>query len=73
VKFTVKKEAPEQGSLILWFPLLTIIPPLLYTTLSHTPPELCDSPEQAAQYHILSICCGFISAPVLGWLYCQQV
>jgi hypothetical protein len=36
------------------FPVLIIILPLLGTHLSLSP-EMCDSPEQAAHYHILSL------------------
>jgi hypothetical protein len=38
--------------LVLSFPLLITIPPLLYTHLS-PPHEVCDSPDQAAHYHTL--------------------
>jgi hypothetical protein len=36
----------------IYFPLLIIIPPLLHNQLS-PPLEICDSPDHAAQYHIL--------------------
>jgi hypothetical protein len=39
---------------LLRFPLPISIPPLLHTHLSH-PPAVCDSPDQAAHYHILSL------------------
>jgi hypothetical protein len=35
-------------------PLLVIIPPLLHTHLSPLP-EVFDSPDHAAEYHILSL------------------
>jgi hypothetical protein len=38
-------------------PLLIIIPPLLYTGVS-PPHEVCDSPDQAAQYHTTSFKLG---------------
>jgi hypothetical protein len=40
--------------------LLIIIPPLFYTHLAQ-PPEVCESPEQAAHY-----CMRFISVPALA-------
>jgi hypothetical protein len=50
------------------FPLLIIIPPLLHTHLL-LPPEMCDSPDQAAHYHVLDLYVGgFTSDPELGWL-----
>jgi hypothetical protein len=49
------------------FPPLIIIPPLLHTHLSPLF-EACDSPDQAAQHHILGLQVGgFISVPALGW------
>jgi hypothetical protein len=50
------------------FLLSVIIPPLLHTNIS-TPHVLCDSPDQAAHYHILVLQVAvFILDPVLGWL-----
>jgi hypothetical protein len=50
------------------FPLLIIIPPLLYTHLLLLL-NMCDGPDQAAHYHILSLEVGdFISGPPLAWL-----
>jgi hypothetical protein len=38
------------------FPLLIIIPPLFLTHKRVSPPpEVCDSPDHAAQYHILGL------------------
>jgi hypothetical protein len=48
------------------FPTLIIISSSLNTHLS-PPPEVYDSPEQAAQYH------GFISDPPLAWLQSHSV
>jgi hypothetical protein len=39
------------------FPQLIIISPLPHSSLS-PPPEVCDDPDQAAQYHFLSLCVG---------------
>jgi hypothetical protein len=52
---------------VLTVPLLIIIPSLLHTHIS-PPPEVYDSPGQAAHYHILSHeVGGFIPDPVT-WL-----
>jgi hypothetical protein len=50
------------------FPSLIMIPPLLHICLL-LPLEVCDSPDQAAHYHIL----GFVSDPALGWLQSAEV
>jgi hypothetical protein len=50
------------------FTLLILIPPLLRAHLSPLP-ELCNNPEQAAPYHILSVEAWlFASGPALNWL-----
>jgi hypothetical protein len=47
------------------FPMLISILPLLHTNLS-LPPEMCDSCDRAANYHILGPLVGlFISGPAL--------
>jgi hypothetical protein len=48
--------------------LLITIPLLLHTHES-PPPEVCDSPDQAAHYHNLGPhVAGFTSDAALGWL-----
>jgi hypothetical protein len=56
MKFMVDKVSLEQIFLLSFvgFPLLSIIPPLAHTHVS-PPPEVWDSPEQAAHYHILGL------------------
>jgi hypothetical protein len=58
-----KKEGTHGGQIgtgaLIWLsffglPPLILIPPLLHTHLS-PPPEVCDSPDQAAHYHILGL------------------
>jgi hypothetical protein len=48
------------------FPLPIIIPPLLHTHLS-LPPEVCDSPDQAAHYKT-----GVSSLNETGWLQSKE-
>jgi hypothetical protein len=48
------------------FTLLIIIPPLLHVHLSPLPLDTCDSPDQAAHYHILGLYVGgFISEQII--------
>jgi hypothetical protein len=56
VRLVVDKVAPKHGFRRVYsvLPPLIIIPPLLHTHLS-LPPEVYDSPDHAAQYHILSL------------------
>jgi hypothetical protein len=55
--------------IFLGFPPLIIITPLLHNPFIAPPPEVCDSPDHAAQYHILGLyVVRFTSAPILGWL-----
>jgi hypothetical protein len=43
-----------------------VIPSLIHTHKTQ-PYDVCDSPDQAAQYHVLTPVGGFYN-PVLGWL-----
>jgi hypothetical protein len=58
VKFVVDEVILRKGvlSFSFGFPLIIVILPFIHTHLSPLP-ELCDSPDQAAQYHILKILC----------------
>jgi hypothetical protein len=59
--------SPEEVLLPSFFSvsLLIMIPSLLHTHLS-PPAEVCDSPEQAAQYH-------FISHSSPGWIQSKEI